>query len=323
MIRHLQQALILLCLLVLSHTLASNVALAESSPTKIVLGTATKGGGFQLFGSHLADVINSVDRSLAVEAMATKGSKQNLPYLEQGIIDIGQVEGNAARQALDGIGRAKLDLKVLSVMYPNPGMFVVRGDSTYKSIEDLKGKPIAFGTQASGLRILVNDVLDGLGLNPEADFVQVILKKAAEGPNLVLDKKVEALWGAGIGWPGFVKVSNGPGGGRFIVPTATQINKILVKHPHLKKMSVPAGTYKGQEKRIDSIGLWSLILVRPELSDEVVYRLARAIHRGETALGERLEQGKYTRAQNTVVQVPAERLHPGAARYFREAGLMR
>lgn len=323
MIRHLQQALILLCLLVLSHTLASNVALAESSPTKIVLGTATKGGGFQLFGSHLADVINSVDRSLAVEAMATKGSKQNLPYLEQGIIDIGQVEGNAARQALDGIGRAKLDLKVLSVMYPNPGMFVVRGDSTYKSIEDLKGKPIAFGTQASGLRILVNDVLDGLGLNPEADFVQVILKKAAEGPNLVLDKKVEALWGAGIGWPGFVKVSNGPAGGRFIVPTATQINKILVKHPHLKKMSVPAGTYKGQEKRIDSIGLWSLILVRPELSDEVVYRLARAIHRGETALGERLEQGKYTRAQNTVVQVPAERLHPGAARYFREAGLMR
>ena len=323
MIRHLQQALILLCLLVLSHTLASNVALAESSPTKIVLGTATKGGGFQLFGSHLADVINSVDRSLAVEAIATKGSKQNLPYLEQGIIDIGQVEGNAARQALDGIGRAKLDLKVLSVMYPNPGMFVVRGDSTYKSIEDLKGKPIAFGTQASGLRILVNDVLDGLGLNPEADFVQVILKKAAEGPNLVLDKKVEALWGAGIGWPGFVKVSNGPAGGRFIVPTATQINKILVKHPHLKKMSVPAGTYKGQEKQIDSIGLWSLILVRPELSDEVVYRLARAIHRGETALGERLEQGKYTRAQNTVVQVPAERLHPGAARYFREAGLMR
>jgi TRAP transporter TAXI family solute receptor len=317
-----QQPFILICLLLLSHTLASGMAQAENTPTKVVLGTATKGGGFQLFGNHLAEVINSVDSSLVVEAIATKGSKQNLPFLEQGKIDIGQVEGNAARQALDGIGREKANLKVLSVMYPNPGMFVVRGDSTYKSIEDLKGKPIAFGTRASGLRILVNDVLDGLDLNPQRDFNQVILKKAAEGPRLVLDKKVEALWGAGIGWPGFVKVSNGPAGGRFIAPTAIQIKKILVKHPHLKIMSVPAGTYKGQEKQIDSIGLWSLILVRPGLSDEVVYRMARAIHRGETALAKRLKQGQYTRAQNTVAQVPAERLHPGAARYFREAGLI-
>lgn len=322
MIRHRQQPFILIFLLLSSHTLASGVVLAESTPTKVVLGTATKGGGFQLFGSHLAEVINSVDSSLVVEAMATKGSKQNLPFLEQGKIDIGQVEGNAARQALDGIGRAKVNLKILSVMYPNPGMFVVRADSNYKSIEDLKGKPIAFGTQASGLRILVNDVLDGLGLNSKRDFGQVILNKAAEGPRLVLDKKVEALWGAGIGWPGFVKVSNGPAGGRFIAPTPAQIKKILVKHPHLKKMSVPAGTYKGQEKQVDSIGLWSLILVRPELSDEVVYRLARAIHQGETALAKRLKQGQYTRAQNTVAQVPAARLHPGAVRYFREAGLM-
>jgi len=322
MIRLCRQPIILLCLLLLSHTLASTVVLAESAPTRIILGTATKGGGFQLFGKHLAEVINSVDSSLVVEAIATKGSKQNLPFLEQGKIDIGQVEGNAARQALDGIGRAKANLKVVSVMYPNPGMFVVPGDSTHQSIEDLKGKPIAFGTRASGLRILVNDVLDGLDLNPERDYDQVILKKAAEGPRLVLDKKVEALWGAGIGWPGFVKVSNGPVGGRFIAPTATQIKKILVKHPHLKRMSVPAGTYKGQEKQIDSIGLWSLILVRPGLSDEIVYRLARAIHRGEASLAQRLKQGQYTRAKNTVVEVPAARLHPGAARYFREVGLM-
>ncbi len=317
-----QQHFILLFLLLLSHTFACAMALAEGAPTKVVLGTATKGGGFQLFGSHLAEVINSVDSSLVVEAIATKGSKQNLPFLEQGKIDIGQVEGNAARQALDGVGRAKADLKVLSVMYPNPGMFVVRGDSTYKTIEDLKGKPIAFGTRASGLRILVNDVLDGLGLNPERDFGQVILNKAAEGPLLVLDKKVEALWGAGIGWPGFVKVSNGPAGSHFIAPTDMQITKILVKHPHLKRMSIPAGTYKGQEKQIDSIGLWSLILVKPGLPDAIVYRLARAIHRGEAALAKRLKQGQYTRAQNTVAQVPAALLHPGAASYFREVGLL-
>jgi TRAP transporter TAXI family solute receptor len=306
---------LLLALIITPHALAGNAL-------DISWATATKGGGFQLFGKNLAEVINARDNGLNVEALATKGSRQNLKLLEAGEVDVGQVEGNAARIAMDGIGRPAANLKVLSVMYPNPGMFVVRGDSSYQSIEDLKGQPIAFGTKASGLRILVNDVLNGLGLEPDKDFQQIILNKAAEGPKLVLDGKAEALWGAGIGWPGFVKVANGPQGGRFIPPSQEQIEQILKKHPHLQKMTVPAGTYKGQDKDVHSIGLWSLILVRPDLDDEAVYRLARAIHEGHEAMVQRLPQGRYTTAANTVKYVPVERLHPGVVKYYQEIGLL-
>ena len=171
------------------------------APAQVVLGTATPGGGFQLFGQHLAEVINEREPSLRVEAIATRGSLQNIELLETGKIDIGLVEGNAAHQALEGIGRAPANLAVLSVMYPNPGMFAVLADSPYRNIEDLKGKPIAFGTRASGLRILAYDVLDGIALAPESDFEPVILDKAGDGPRLVIDRKVEALWGAGICHP--------------------------------------------------------------------------------------------------------------------------
>jgi TRAP transporter TAXI family solute receptor len=315
--------LVLVSTLLLPGLLWSVFAGADTAPTKVVLGTATKGGGFQLFGDTFATVVNTTDASLQVEPIATRGSKQNLTYLEEGKIDIGLVEGNAARQALEGIGRTPANLKVLGVMYPNPGMFVVRADSPYQHIKDLKGKPIAFGTRASGLRILANDVLDGIGLAADRDFEAVILEKAADGPRLVLDHKVEALWGAGIGWPGFVQVANGPVGARFIAPSATQIKQILAKHPHLKTMSVPAGTYKGQDVDIKSVGLWSLILVRPELPEEVVYRLTRAIHQSEAELAKQLRQGRYTTAQNTVSQVPTAQLHFGAIRYFREAKVRR
>ena len=318
-LRHFSSLLLWLTLLVVSCWSAST--LAETSPTKVVLGTATQGGGFQLFGKNLAAVINAQDSSLQVDAIATKGSRQNLALLEEGKIDIGQVEGNAARVALEGIGRPPADLRVISVMYPNPGMFVVLADSPYQSIDDLKGQAIAFGTRASGLRILAGDVLDGLGLQPDRDFKQVILNKAAEGPKLVLDKKVAALWGAGIGWPGFVNVADSATGARFIPPSAAQLERIQRKHPHLKPMSVPAGTYTGQDKHIDSVGLWSLILARPDVADDVIYRLARAIHKGEAALAKRLQQGAYTTATNTVKQVATDRLHPGALQYYREAGL--
>ena len=180
------------CLLGIPAALWGLAANAEPAGNNVILGTATKGGGFELFGQSLAEVINATDGGVRVETMATKGSKQNLTLLEQGKVDLGLVEGNAARQALDGIGREPARLKVLSVMYPNPGMFVVRADSPYHTIEALKGQPIAFGTRASGLRILVGDVLDGIGLKPDRDFEAVILEKAADGPRLVLEKKVAA-----------------------------------------------------------------------------------------------------------------------------------
>ncbi len=303
-------------------TLTTGLSSWAGEASRISWATATKGGGFQLFGETVAEVVNATDRRLRVEVLASKGSRHNLKLLEAGEVDVGQVEGNAARIALDGIGRPAANLKALSVMYPNPGMFVVRGDSEYKSIEDLKGQPIAFGTKASGLRILVNDVLDGLGLAPDRDFQQIILNKAAEGPKMVIDGDAAALWGAGIGWPGFVKVSNGPAGGRFIPPSRQQIRQILEKHPHLQEMTVPAGTYKGQTDDMHSVGLWSLILVRPDLDAELVYRLTRAVHRGHDALSSRLPQGRYTQAANTVKYVPAGRLHPGAAKYYREIGLL-
>jgi len=302
--------------------LASALAAQADQPTRVSWATATQGGGFQLFGEALAGVINETDRRLQVATLATRGSRQNLKLLAAGEVDVGQVEGNAARIALEGIDGQPLNLRVLSVMYPNPGMFALRGDSTYRSIDDLKGRKIAFGTQASGLRILANDVLDGLGLSPHKDFQQIILGKAAEGPTLVMAGEAEALWGAGIGWPGFVEIANGPQGGRFIAPTSEQLQKILQRHPHLQRMTVPAGTYKGQTDDIHSVGLWSLILVRPDLDDEIVYRLARALHLGQNALARRLPQGHYTQAKNTVKYVPSSRLHAGAERYYREIGLL-
>ncbi|MEJ2310033.1 MAG: TAXI family TRAP transporter solute-binding subunit [Gammaproteobacteria bacterium] len=303
-------------------TLIASPLTFSAEATSVSWATATEGGGFQLFGKNLAEVINATDSRLNVDALATKGSRQNLELLEAGEADVGQVEGNAARIALDGIGRPAANLKVLSVMYPNPGMFVVRGDSGYDSIEDLKGQPVAFGTRASGLRILANDVLDGLGLEPDRDFQQIILNKAADGPKLVLEGKAEALWGAGIGWPGFVAVANGPEGGKFIPPSQEEIKQILEKHPHLQEMTVPAGTYQGQADDVHSVGLWSLILARPDLDDETAYRLVRAIHLGHDEFARRLPQGRYTQAANTVKFIPAERLHPGAREYYEEIGLL-
>ncbi len=183
--------------------------------TTISLGTATPGGGFPLYGNAFAEVLNEADPTLSIEPRNTKGSTENIPLLEAGQLDIALSTGEPAYEAFAGIGRPRTNLKILTAMYSSPGMFVVRADSPYKSIRDLAGKPVAFGARGSGLVILSRYVLDGLGLKQDEDFQSVYLDRAGDGPAMVQDGRVAALWGAGIGWPGFATMAASPGGARF------------------------------------------------------------------------------------------------------------
>jgi len=290
--------------------------------TTINLGTATPGGGFPLYGNAFAEVMNDAESRLSIQPRNTKGSNENIPLLEAGQLDIALVAGEPAYEALMGIGRPRSNLKILTAMYSSPGMFAVRADSPYKTIRDLVDKPIVFGAKGSGLPILSRYVLDGLGLKQDDDFQSIYLDRAGDGPAMVLDGRVAALWGAGIGWPGFTAVATSPGGARFIAPNAEEIARIRAKHAFLKPLTVPAGSYPNQNAPIDSVGSWSFVLARADLDDDIAYRLARSLHRAESTFCKKLAQACETTAANTVAAAPApELIHRGVLKYFREIGL--
>jgi TRAP transporter TAXI family solute receptor len=292
--------------------------------TTISLGTATPGGGFPLYGNAFAEIINAADPSLSIQPRNTKGSNENIPLLERGELDIALVTGEPAYEAFMGIGRPATRLKILTAIYSSPGMFVVRTDSPYKTIRDLVGHPVAFGARGSGLPILSRYMLDGLGLKQDEDFQAVYLDRAGDGPAMVLDGRVAALWGAGIGWPGFKAVAESPGGARFIAPDADEIARIRARHNYLKPLTVPAGSYPNQTTPINSVGSWSFVLARETLPDDVAYRLARTLHGVEATFCKKLAQACETTAANTVAAAPDVALiHPGVLKYFGEIGVVK
>src|SRR2546430_14314164 len=107
--------------------------LGTLAPLIVILGTATPGGGFPVYGAAVAETINEIDPSLAVQPRNTKGSTENVPLLETGQLDIALVQGEVVHEALTGVGRPPADLKILFAMYSTPGMFVVRADSPYRA----------------------------------------------------------------------------------------------------------------------------------------------------------------------------------------------
>lgn len=156
---------------------------------------------------------------------------------------------------------------------------------------------------------------------PRTGLVVLSGDMAGDGPAMVQDGRAAALWGAGIGWPGFTALAKS--GARFVGPSASEIASVLAKNPALKPLTMPAGAYPGIDKPIGTVGSWSFVLARADLADDVGYRLARALHRAEAPLAARLAQARETTSANTVAAAPRpDLIHPGVQRYLREAGLL-
>ncbi len=291
---------------------------------KLVLGTATPGGGFPAYGWPYAEVLNAADPTLGIEPINTKGSTENIVSLEQDKLDLGLVTGEVTYEAIKGIGGTPAkNIRIINATYSQAGMFMVRADSPYQSIADLKGKPIVWGAGTSGFIVLARYVMDGMGLDYQKDFQPILLKSAGEGPPMVLDGRAAAMWGGGVGWPPFMNIANGPAGGRFVAPNAEEINQITTKHTFLKQTVMPAGSYPGQTGLVNSVGSWPFVLARASLPDEAAYKLARALHQSEGAFARRLEQAAESTLANTLAAAPSrELIHPGVLKYMREVGVL-
>lgn len=295
---------------------------AAAGPVKIILGSASEGGGFVLYGGALVDALRSVDPSIEVHEQATRGTLDNVPMLERGELDLGFSSGEVVHELFAGVDRPVTRLKVVSVMYPTPGMFAVRADSRYRNIRDLEGRPVVWNSRGSGLAVQGRYIMEGLGLDPDGFFQPIYTDRLSDGPAMVLDERASALWGGGLRWPGFVTIANSSRGARFVVPTAEEADRILARHGFLRRFTVPAGLYPGQYEPIESVGSWSYVLARADLAEAVGYRLAVALRRIERgALAAR--QLAQSTAKNTLAALPSlNALHPGVARYYREIGLI-
>ena len=277
----------------------------------LMLGTATPGGGFPLYGDAFAEMVNAQEPRIRIEPRNTKGSTENVPLLGARKLDLALVAGEVASAALAERGTP---LRIVAAMYSSPGMFIVRGDSPHRSISDLRGKPVVLGTQASGVTALGRTVLQSL----QVEVTPIFLEKAADGPPMLTDGRADALWGAGVGWPAFTALAKS--GGRFITPSPEEVKRILEKNPALQAVTLPAKSYPGQDQPLASVGSWSYVLAHKDhLQEEAAYLVARAVHWAEGPLAARLEQARETTMANTVAAAPRrEMIHPGVLKYLSE-----
>ncbi|GAX88437.1 TAXI family TRAP transporter solute-binding subunit [Effusibacillus lacus] len=288
------------------------------------VATGTTGGVYYPLGNALAQLWTD---KLGVKGSATStaASQKNIELLEKKETEVAFSQNNVVTQAYKGEGqfkdRAQKDLRALTYLYPNVMHFVVRGDSRIKSIKDLEGKKIVPGAVGSGTEISTKEMIGEYGLdyttkkNVKADFVGF-----SEAAELMKNNQADAAMIFG----GLPTASVLDMATSFNVKLLSfepdMIKKITEKYPWYFEYVIPANTYKGQTEEVHTLAVANVLLVRKDLSEELVYQLTKTLYENTDRLVIAHETAKAIKLETALkgLTIP---LHPGAEKYYKEKGL--
>lgn len=303
------------------------------------IGTGGTGGTYYPIGGLIANAISNPPGSRACEqggscgvpglvaiAQSSNGSVANVNAIASGAMESGFAQSDVVYWAFTGTGvfegKPKLEkLRALANLFPESIHLVARKGSAIKSPADLRGKRVSLDEPGSGTLVDARIVLQGFGLT-ERDVKPEYLKPNQAGDKL-RDNQLDAFIFVG-GFPAGAIAELASSTGIELVPIeGAPAAEIIKKYPFFAADTVPANTYKGVgETKTLSVGAqW---IVSADVPADLVYGIAKATWNAQTRamLDAGHAKGKSVRQTNALdgVGIP---LHPGAERFYREAGILK
>lgn len=338
------------CILLLAGVLLSVHAAAEEpgstqepAATYFRIGTGSAGGTYFPVGGLIANAITyrpggkdcdvggcGVPGLIAV-AQATQGSVENAIQVNAGRLESGIVQADVAYWMYFGqwiySGRKPAaNLRAIANLYTENIQLLVRRDSGIHSVADLKGKRVSLGEKGSGTEVDARVVLGGFGLT-QADIVARHLGPVPSA-DLLRRGKLDALFlVSGAPSAAITELADATVAGLSAV-TLVPIDgegaaRIRSAYPFYSETVIAGGTYKGIPPTV-TLGVNAQWLVSAQVDSGLVYEITRALwNKGaRRLLDSGHPEGRSIRLE-TALQGVVLPLHPGAARFYREIGLLK
>ncbi len=294
------------------------------------IGTGGTAGTYYPVGGLIANAIsansgNGVE-GLVASAVASNGSVANISAIQSGASESGFTQSDVAYWAYSGTGlyegKGKVeDLRLIATLYPETIHLVARADAGIKSVADLKGKRVSMDEPGSGTIVDARLVLSAYGIT-EKDIHPEYLKPGPAGERLQ-DGALDAYFFVG-GYPTGAIVELAATNNITLVPiTGPEADKLLSEQKFFSADTVPANTYKnvGETKTISVAAQWVTSAKQP---DDLIYNIVKALYNeaNQKALQAGHAKGKLITLENATTSAGIP-FHPGAERYYKEAGALK
>lgn len=306
------------------------VAPAKAEEHFLTIGSGDTTGVYYPVGALIAGLVNDKrgEHGIRATVQSTRGSVFNLDAISAGYLELGLAQSDKQHQAVLGLNEwagkgPQADLRSVFSLHHETVNLVAAVDSGIRSLADLRGKRVNIGNPRSGQYQNALDALRAAGLDPKTDLV-IESAFAAEAPRLLQDGRIDAFF-CTLGHPsGTLKEAvAGPRKVRFVPIAGPGIDRLVAEKGYYILTRVPvAAFYAGTEEAADveTFGVVATLNVAARVPEEVVYQVTRAvvdnldlIRRQHPALSELSKAG--------MLQGLGAPLHPGALRYYREAGI--
>lgn len=287
--------------------------------TRLSIVTAGTTGVFYMYGGAVASTVSKYVPDLNITAESTGGSVENLKILAKKQAELATTSADVLNEAFHDFKNSKhfknkVDVRALFNMYSQPHHLITLEKSSVKSVMDLKGKRVVVGSPGSGTEVKTKMVLQSLGITYK-DFTPEFLS-FMEGTEALQDNTVAAVF-LGVSYPAPAVVSLALTNPISLISFSdSEITTVVKAYPFLSKAIIPANTYKGVDKDTQTLSVQTLVVCRPDLSDEIAYNIVKAVFEHKQELEQMHSSFKETTLENaTATVIP---LHPGAAKYFKE-----
>ena len=288
-------------------------------PAFLSLGTAPPGGAFFVVGGALAEVLG--EAGLRVTPEATKGSGENIRRLASGELDFA-ISNSAvtyfAARGEDGWGR-EYPVQAVMTLAPNVATFVSPRRHEVNRIQDLAGKRIVVGVAGAGFEHFIRPIVEAHGVTYE-DFIPLYNTQAGAVDMLSDDSAAAAFLGGAVPTASIVQATAGMD--TLLVPLDPEIrSRLPEQYPFYREAVIPAGTYRGQDEDYLGLDVGSMHLItRADADEETVYQATRALWERRESVVEKHPAGRAIN-ENNASRNTGVAFHPGAVRFYREAGI--
>lgn len=292
----------------------------SASGGKQFLNIATGGtaGTYYPLGGALAELLNQNIQGMNASAQSTGASVANVNMLKDGSVDIAFIQNDIAYYAAEGKEMFKDNkvesLRGLATLYPETIQFVTTQDKGIKSIADLKGKKVAVGASGSGAEANARQILNAYGIT--YDDIDAQYLSFGEAASALKDGNVDA--GVVVaGFPTAAIQDLAANKSAQIVNIDPQVvEKLKAEYPYYTAMTIPAGTYPGQDADVSTVAVKCVIVTTDKMSDDLGGQVVKAIYEHLDRMKAAHAVGKYI-TKDTALEGMSIKMNAGAEKYLK------
>lgn len=317
----------LLAALTLGFVMAFSSA-AVSETTFVTIGTGGVTGVYYPTGGAIARLVNKGKKEHGIRASveSTGGSTYNLNAIASGELEMGVAQSDWQYHAWNGTSKFKekgpnKDLRAVFSVHPEPFTVVARADSGIKNFEDLKGKRVNIGNPGSGQRGTMEVVMEKMGWTKD-DFKLASELKSAEQSKALCDNKIDAIVFT-VGHPsGSIKEATTSCDSVLVNVQGEVIDALVEENDYYRTATIPAGMYRGNDQDTMTFGVGATFVTSAKVPENVIYVVVKSVFENFDDFKKLHPAFAVLKKEEMVKDGLSAPLHDGAAKYYKEAGLI-